>query len=428
MLTAGLCSTDMMASIAADAESSYVLLQLDSRVTADITLSDFDRLARVADDTDAVMVYSDYFMDDSGIYSEQRLTDYLEGSVRDDFNFGALVLIKSQALREAVASLPPLSHAAWYATRLALSLSGKIVHIPEPLYTASKPVVVSQFDYVDPRNREVQIEMEKAFTHHLSAVGALLTPPFETFEPQGDFPVEASVIIPVRNRIRTVGDAVESALAQQADFDFNVIVIDNHSSDGTTELLASLAKHNPRLIHVIPTSHTLGIGGCWNEGVNHPACGRYAVQLDSDDLYSSPSTLSKIIELFHKEKPAMVIGSYKLTDFNLNPIPPGVIDHKEWTNDNGANNALRINGLGAPRAFCTELLRRFPFPNVSYGEDYATVLRLTRNYRLSRIYDVLYLCRRWEGNSDSALPADTANRYNHYKDSLRTWEINARKK
>lgn len=426
MITAGLCSTAQIASIASEAESPYVLLLLDDRIEAAITPIDFDRMARVAESTGSVMVYADYFESDGEGFTPHPLNDYQLGSVRDDFDFGPLVLIDTATLRRVAESLPELEHAAWYAARLALSREGKISHIPELLYSASAAAASSQFDYVNPRNREVQKEMELAFTLHLSQIVALLSPPFLEFEPKGDYPVEASVIIPVKNRVTTVGDAVKSALSQEADFSFNVIVVDNHSTDGTTELLRDLAATDSRVVHVIPESLTLGIGGCWNEAIGSDSCGRYAVQLDSDDLYSSPSTLQRIIDCFRKEKAAMVIGSYQLTDFDLNPIPPGVIDHKEWTDHNGPNNALRINGLGAPRAFCTELVRRFPFPNVSYGEDYAMALRLTRTYKLARIYDVLYLCRRWGGNSDASLSLEKANRFNHYKDTLRTWEISAR--
>lgn len=426
MITAGLCATSDIASIATRAETPYILLQLDSRVATEISPLDFDRMARVAENTGSVMVYADYFEAEGDRFTPHPLNDYQPGSVRDDFDFGPLALIDTEALRQVAATLPEFEHAAWYATRLALSREGKITHIPEPLYSASPASAGSQFDYVNPRNREVQKEMELAFTLHLSLIGALLSPPFAEFVPAGEYPVEASVIIPVKNRATTVADAVKSALSQETDFSFNVIVVDNHSTDGTTDLLRSLAAADSRVIHIIPESLTLGIGGCWNVAVESASCGRYAVQLDSDDLYSSPSTLKRIIDSFRSERAAIVIGSYQLTDFDLNPIPPGVIDHREWTEHNGPNNALRINGLGAPRAFCTELVRRYPFPNVSYGEDYAMALRLTRSYKLARIYDVLYLCRRWGGNSDASLSLEKANRFNHYKDTLRTWEISAR--
>lgn len=428
MITAGLCTSSAMINIADEAETPYALIQLDDRITVNISPIEFDRMAQVAESTDSVMVYADFFEINGDEQNLHPLNDYLYGSVRDDFDFGPLVLINTSALRKASISLPDLEYAGWYATRLALSRIGKITHIPEPLYSASKPDATSQFDYVDPRNRTVQKEMELAFTHHLSKLGALLSPPFASFEPTSEFPVEASVIIPVKNRVKTVAKAIESALGQDTDFKFNIIVVDNHSTDGTTELLGELAANDNRIHHLIPNCKTLGIGGCWNLAINSDVCGRYSIQLDSDDLYSSPMTLQRIVDCFRQEKAAMVIGSYQLTDFNLNPIPPGVIDHSEWTDHNGPNNALRINGLGAPRAFCTELVRRHPFPNTSYGEDYAMALRLSRSYKLARIFDVLYLCRRWDGNSDAALSIEKANRFNHYKDSIRTWELSARTK
>jgi glycosyltransferase involved in cell wall biosynthesis len=243
--------------------------------------------------------------------------------------------------------------------------------------------------------------------------------------PAQTFPRRASVVIPVRNRERTILDAVSSALEQKTSFEFNVIVVDNHSTDRTTELLRGIK--DPRLVHLIPTRTDLGIGGCWNEAIYSTECGRYAVQLDSDDLYRDAHALERIIHEFEVGPYAMVIGSYTMVDFSLKEIPPGLIDHREWTRENGRNNALRINGLGAPRAFDTSVLRRFGFPNVSYGEDYAMALRISRNYEIGRIYDSVYLCRRWEGNTDSALPLEVANRYDAYKDWVRTTEIRARK-
>jgi glycosyltransferase involved in cell wall biosynthesis len=234
--------------------------------------------------------------------------------------------------------------------------------------------------------------------------------------------MEASVIIPVRNRVRTIEDAVRSALDQETNFKYNVIVVDNHSTDGTTDILNHF-HHNERLVHIIPERDDLGIGGCWDLAINHPKCGRFAVQLDSDDLYSGPDTLQKIVDKFYEEQCGMVIGSYRMTDFQLNTLPPGVIDHKEWTDENGHNNALRVNGLGAPRAFYTPLLRSIGMPNVSYGEDYAVGLAISRNYHIGRIYEPVYLCRRWEGNSDSSLSIEKLNANNTYKDSIRTREF-----
>ncbi|MCM1348095.1 MAG: glycosyltransferase family 2 protein [Firmicutes bacterium] len=431
LIANGICSTANIKHIADEAATPFMLLQIESGREIQITPDAFDRLAKIATDSEAAMTFCDFHAAETtgGADSVElhQLADCLPGSVRNDFNFGPAVFINSVTFKQCAMALPDYEYAAWYALRLALSRVGKIVHIPEPLYTASEPSAEqNQFDYVDPRNRNVQLEMEKVFTRHLKEIGALLTPPFSTISHEGNFPVEASVVIPVRNRARTIADAIGSALNQEAEFSFNVIVVDNHSTDGTTEIIADLAKQNPRLVHIIPQELTLGIGGCWNAAVNDSRCGRFAVQLDSDDLYSSPHTLTAIVECFRREGAAMVIGTYSLTDFNLRPIPPGVIDHREWTDANGPNNALRINGLGAPRAFFTGLLRNTPFPNVSYGEDYAMALQISRRYKISRIYDVLYLCRRWEGNSDAALPEWKLNRYNHYKDTLRTWEIKAR--
>ena len=319
---------------------------------------------------------------------------------------------------------------ALYDLRLRMK---NIVHINEYLYTEietdNRKSGEKQFDYVDPKNRQVQIEMEKICTEYLKRIGAWLPPVFKEIPSLANdniFPVEASVIIPVFNRVRTVRDAVESALNQKCDFPFNVIVVDNHSTDGTTEVLADIASKDPRIVHLIPAKYDLGIGGCWNLAVHDDECGEFAVQLDSDDVYSGPDTLTKIVDAFRQQKCAMVVGTYQMTDFDMNPIPPGIIDHREWTEDNGRNNALRINGLGAPRAFSTAILRTLNLPNTSYGEDYALGLRISREYRIGRIYDVLYCCRRWEGNSDAALDVEKVNANNLYKDRIRTWELEAR--
>lgn len=390
------------------------------------------RMARIASDSNASMVYSDYRVTAlSGETKNIPTIDCRKGALRDDFDFGPLILIDRRRLVEACKSIDKdYRYAGMYALRLALGRRASIVHIPETLYTAvetdTRTSGEKQFDYVDPRNRARQIEMEEACTDHLKAIGAYLPPTFADVDYSGNFPVEASVIIPVRNRVSTIADAVESALAQSADFDFNVIVIDNHSTDGTTDVLRRLAGGHDRLKVIIPNFTDLGIGGCWNEGINSQHCGCFAVQLDSDDLYKGTDTLQRIVDKFRAENCGMVIGSYELTDFNLNPLPPGLIDHKEWTDHNGRNNALRINGLGAPRAFVTSLLREIGVPNTSYGEDYALGLAISRRYRIGRIYDSLYLCRRWEGNSDSNLDITRLNANNSYKDSLRTWEVEAR--
>lgn len=390
------------------------------------------RMARIAADSGAAMVYSDYRVTTlSGETKQVPTIDCFKGSLRDDFDFGPLVMIDTRRLREACDTIDAdYRYAGMYAVRLALSRLAGIVHIPETLYTAvetdTRTSGEKQFDYVDPRNRARQLEMEDACTVHLKKIGAYLEPHFKEADYTGDFPVEASVIIPVRNRVSTIADAVESALSQTADFKYNVIVIDNHSTDGTTDVLRGLADRYDNLKVIIPAFPDLGIGGCWNEGVNSAHCGRFAVQLDSDDLYKNTDTLQRIVDTFRKENCGMVIGSYELTDFNLNPLPPGLIDHREWTDDNGRNNALRINGLGAPRAFVTNLLREIRVPNTSYGEDYALGLAISRDYRIGRIYDSLYLCRRWEGNSDSNLDIARVNANNLYKDCLRTWEVEAR--
>lgn len=396
-----------------------------------VLLSDnaLHRMRQVARMTGASVVYSDYYERRDGLLSPHRLIDCSRGGVlRDDFDFGHLMLVDSRALESALASVQRhYDYAAFYALRLALSRQGKVVHCPELLY-ASEVVSGggSQFDYVDPRNRAVQVEMEQACTEHLKAVGAWLEPEFRKVDLSGSWPVEASVVIPVRNRVSTVADAVKSALSQEAPFRFNVIVVDNHSTDGTTEVVASIAAADDRVIHIVPESDTLGIGGCWNRALTDSQCGKFAVQLDSDDVYSDTSVLTRIVDVFYRSNCAMVVGSYMLTDFDKNPIPPGVIDHREWTDANGRNNALRVNGLGAPRAFFTPVVRDILFPDTCYGEDYAMGLAVSREYRIGRIYDVLYLCRRWEGNSDASLSLDRLNANNLYKDTLRSWELEAR--
>lgn len=419
--------------IAAKASAKYIAI-FASPFSLEPGYNCLPRMARIAGDSDASMVYSDYRVRTSNSAMKNIPTiDYYEGSLRDDFDFGPLFLIRTQRLKDALAAIDKeYRYAGAYAVRLALSRLGNIVHIPETLYTTvetdTRTSGERQFDYVDPRNRDRQLEMEDACTSHLKVIGAYLEPKFENVSYGENFPVEASVIIPVRNRIATVGDAVRSALSQITDFSFNVIVIDNHSTDGTTELLRDLESKNLNLKVIVPNFSDLGIGGCWNEGINSSYCGKFAIQLDSDDLYKGTDTLQRIVNLFHNENCGMVIGSYELTDFNLNPLPPGLIDHKEWTDNNGRNNALRINGLGAPRAFATDLLRDIRVPNTSYGEDYALGLAISRRYRIGRIYDSLYLCRRWEGNSDSNLDISKVNANNLYKDRLRTWEVEARKK
>ena len=396
-----------------------------------------DRILAIAADTGADMLYADHYrLLEDGTRMRHPLIDCQKGALRDDFDFGSVLVFKSASFKRAVRNMPEdYEWGALYDLRLRMK---KIVHINEYLYTEietdNRKSGEKQFDYVDPKNRAVQIEMEKICTEHLRRIGAWLPPVFKEISPLaesgrndgGEYPVTASVVIPVFNRIKTVKDAVESALSQKCDFSYNVIVVDNHSTDGTTELLDELSARHENLVHVVPARFDLGIGGCWNLAVHHELCGEFAVQLDSDDVYSGPDTLQKIVNAFHEQKCAMVVGTYQMTDFQMNPIPPGIIDHREWTEENGRNNALRINGLGAPRAFWTPLLRTINLPNTSYGEDYALGLRISREYRIGRIYDVLYCCRRWDGNSDAALAIEKVNANNLYKDRIRTWELEAR--
>ena len=431
VITDRLESSNTIVSIAENTDADYVMI-CTRHTTIGWGNNTLERFLRVADDTDAVMVYADHYKMVEDKMEKHPVIDYQSGSLRDDFDFGSLWCIKAQALAGYIAQpdREEYQFAALYDLRLYLSRVGEIFHLNEFLYSEAeldtRKSGEKQFDYVNPRNREVQIEMEKACTQHLSKVGALIDTTFYRQPDFGeqDFEYEASVIIPVFNREKTVADAVKSALGQKANFKFNVIVVNNHSTDRTGEILDELKADN--LIQIVPERTDLGIGGCWNEAINSSFCGKFAVQLDSDDLYSSPKTLQKIVDAFYKQKAAMIIGSYRMCDFDLNTLPPGLIDHKEWTDENGCNNALRINGLGAPRAFFTPLVRQIQFPNTSYGEDYALGLAFSRRYRIGRIYDELYLCRRWGGNSDAALSVEKVNANNLYKDRLRTMELKAR--
>lgn len=412
----------------------YLLWCLSPNI--DLLPGGLKRLVSAARDAQASLVYSDYMACAGKTAADAHpLVDYQPGSLRDDFDFGHVLLLNGSMLRKIARHdrlLPSdLMFGGWYDLRLRIAESGPVVHLPEMTYSVVGDRAgsnrQSHFEYVDPRNRDYQMEMERIATDHLKRTGAFLQPALAPrVESDASFPVQASVVIPVRNRQKTVGDAVASALSQETSFDFNVIVVDNHSTDDTTSILSGLAKRHPRLVHNVPQRRDLGIGGCWNEAIFSARCGRYAVQLDSDDLYDGNDVLERIVKEFERTNAAMVIGSYTLVDFDLNPIPPGLIDHREWTDENGANNALRIAGLGAPRAFHVPTIRTIGFPNVSYGEDYAVALRVTRSYRLARIYDSLYLCRRWEDNTDHALPLEIANRHAMYKDRLRTLEIAAR--
>lgn len=431
VITDRLESSNTIVSIVENTDADYVMI-CTRHTTIGWGNNTLERFLRVADDTDAVMVYADHYKMVEGKMEKHPVIDYQSGSLRDDFDFGSLWCIKAQALADYIAQpdREEYQFAALYDLRLYLSRVGEIFHLNEFLYSEAeldtRKSGEKQFDYVKPRNREVQIEMEKACTQHLGKVGALIDTTFYRQPDFGeqDFEYEASVIIPVFNREKTVADAVKSALGQKASFKFNVIVVNNHSTDRTDEILDELKVDN--LIQIVPERTDLGIGGCWNEAINSSFCGKFAVQLDSDDLYSSPKTLQKIVDAFYKQKAAMIIGSYRMCDFDLNTLPPGLIDHKEWTDENGCNNALRINGLGAPRAFFTPLVRQIQFPNTSYGEDYALGLAFSRRYRIGRIYDELYLCRRWGGNSDAALSVEKVNANNLYKDRLRTMELKAR--
>ncbi|MBQ0073391.1 MAG: DUF4922 domain-containing protein [Prevotella sp.] len=425
-------STSTLRRIAEEATADFILL---SQKMLPVTLGQhaLERFLRTATETNAAMVYADHYTVTEGKREAHPVIDYQEGSIRDDFDFGQLLLIRTSLLKSFIKEQKSdYAYAGIYALRLYLQRHGVIFHLNEYLYTEeeldARKSGEKQFDYVNPRNRSVQIEMEKAATEHLEAIGAKvdtterLTPDFN----EQVFDVEASVVIPVFNRAKTIADAVKSALSQKTKFNYNVIVVDNHSTDGTAEILSELSSNNERLIVITPERTDLGIGGCWNVAIDDDRCGRFAVQLDSDDLYSGPDTLQRIVDCFYRQKAAMVIGAYRMCDFDLNTLPPGIIDHKEWTEENGPNNALRINGLGAPRAFFTPLLRHIGFPNTSYGEDYALGLVFSRNFRIGRIYDELYLCRRWGGNSDAALSIDKVNANNLYKDRLRTMEIMAR--
>lgn len=415
--------------IASQADTEYTLLYTKP---TQLRWVDFglERLLQLAADTGAAMLYSDRFLENGGVVTPAPVIDWQQGSLRDDFDFGGVQLYRTSVLKEAVGEMDvEYEFAGLYDLWLRVSRKGALEHVSEFLYYEvdddTRKTGEKLFDYVDPRNRAVQIEMEKACTAHLKAVGAYLEPEFKSVDlSEGDFRYEASVVIPCRNRVATIGDAIRSALSQKADFPFNVIVVDDNSDDGTVDVIESF--DDPRLIFIRQDRTYHAIGGNWNAAVHHPDCGRFALQLDSDDVYSDENTVRKFVEAFRAQNCAMVVGTYRITDFQLNTLPPGVIDHREWTPENGRNNALRVNGLGAPRGFWTPLLRSVNFPTTKYGEDYAVALRISREYRIGRIYEVMYNCRRWDGNSDAALNIAANNRNNLYKDRIRTWELNAR--
>ena len=423
-------SSKAIKAVADAANGDYTLLYT-KETTLELGMFALERMIHLADDSAAGMVYADHYQITEGKQTNAPVIDYQFGSLRDDFNFGSVLLFNTEMLKEAASRMKAdYTFAGLYDLRLKLSQKADLMHINEYLYSEvendTRKSGEKIFDYVDPRNRNRQIEMEQACTEHLKEIGGYLEPKFESIEfSAGNFEYEASVIIPVRNRIRTIRDAIQSVLSQKTDFKFNLIVIDNHSTDGTSEAIEEF-KNDERLIHIIPERKDLGIGGCWNMGVHHPKCGKFAVQLDSDDVYKDENTLTTMVNAFYEQNCAMVVGTYMMTDFNMNMIAPGIIDHKEWTPDNGRNNALRINGLGAPRAFYTPVLREVKVPNTSYGEDYALGLNFSRKYQIGRVYDVVYLCRRWDDNSDASLDIVKMNGHNLYKDRIRTWELQAR--
>jgi GT2 family glycosyltransferase len=427
-------SSETIRKVIEKTSTPYLLLINGSRqveLTNDAVNNFISHIAK----TESGWIYSDYYEIQSEKLFLHPLIDYQSGSVRDDFDFGNCFMFRADIAKTCLPNLfsqkNNLLFSCLFDLRLSISRHSHVIRIPNPLYTVHTGDETSGankiFEYVDPKNREVQKEMEKIFIDHLNAIGAYINPESKKIvDFENSFNCEASVIIPVKNRVNTIRDAIESALKQKTKFSFNIIVVDNHSDDGTTEIISNKSSEDKRVIHKIPEKTDLGIGGCWNEAICHPECGKFSVQLDSDDLYSDENTLQKIVDKFYEEKCAMVIGSYKLTDFNLNEIPPGIIDHREWTDENGHNNALRINGLGAPRAYYTPIAKTVKFPNVSYGEDYAIGLAISREFKIGRIYEPIYLCRRWGGNTDASLSIEKQNANNFYKDSLRTKEIQLR--
>ncbi len=423
-------STAAVKKIAAEATAPYTLIYSK---TTDLSFGRFalERFLAIAEDSGAAMVYADHFNVAGGSRVPAPVIDCQPGSLRDDFDFGSVTVYRTADLRAAAARMDTFyEYAGLYDLRLKVSQKGSLVHINEYLYyeieTDNRKSGEKQFDYVDPKNRAVQIEMEKACTQHLKDIGGYLEPEFRHIEFDDDsFEYEASVVIPCKNRVRTIGDALASALGQKTTFKYNVIVVDDNSTDGTVDVIKSFLG-DPKLVYIAqdPTYHA--IGGNWNAAIHHPSCGKFALQLDSDDVYSDENTVQKFVEAFYEQNCAMVVGTYRMTNFQMETLPPGIIDHREWTPENGRNNALRINGLGAPRGFYVPMLRQINFPTTKYGEDYSVGLRVSREYQIGRIYDVLYNCRRWEGNSDAALEIDKVNANNLYKDRIRTWELQAR--
>ena len=419
-------STKSVKQVADAADTEYTLIYTRQTELSWVRFG-LERLEQIASDSGAAMIYADHFDGEA----PAPVIDYQQGSLRDDFDFGGVQLYRTSALKEAASKMDAeYEFAGLYDLRLRVSEIGPLVHVNEFLYyeleTDRRKSGEKLFDYVDPRNRGVQVEMEAACTAHLKRIGGYLEPKFKEVDlNSAPFEVEASVVIPCRNRVKTIGDALRSALSQETDFQYNVIVVDDNSTDGTVDVIKSFLD-DPKLIYIAQDKTYHAIGGNWNAALHHPRCGRFALQLDSDDMYSGSDTVQKFVDAFREQGCAMVVGTYRITDFDLNELPPGIIDHREWTPDNGRNNALRVNGLGAPRGFWTPLLREINFPTTKYGEDYAVALRVSREYRIGRIYDVMYNCRRWGGNSDGALDIEAVNRNNLYKDRIRTWELQAR--
>ena len=423
------CSTAAIREIAAKADTPYTMICLKPDI--EWVYLGQERMMQVMQMTGATMAYADHFAKIDETVTQAPVIDYQMGALRDDFDFGAILLWDTAKLKALVAQMDTdYEFAGLYDLRLRAE---KLEHIPEYLYyeveTDTRKSGEKLFDYVDPRNRQVQIEMEACVTAHLKRIGAYLQPgDYKTLPEAGEFPVTASVIIPCKNRARTIADAIHSALNQKVrdGYSFNVIVVDDNSTDGTAEIIDKLQMGNDKLVFIRQDKTWHAIGGNWNVAIHDPRCGKYAIQLDSDDTYFDKNTIQKFIDAFEQGEYGMVIGTYQLTNMSGETLPPGIIDHREWTVDNGRNNALRINGLGAPRGFYVPLLRTINYPTTKYGEDYAVGLRISRDFPIGRIYDVLYNCRRWEDNSDANCDIVAMNRNNWYKDRLRTWELKAR--
>lgn len=409
--------------------SDYILVICDDK-NINLSVSSVSRFYYAIRSSNAGIVYSDFLEIENESIKQHPTIDYQLGSVRENFDFGPVMILRTDLVKQAIQNSKLYKYSALYFIRLYISTRAEILRLPESLYSVEKTDYrksgEKQFDYVDPSNREVQIEYEKAFTEYLKLIEAYLNPSFKMVDDNKNYEVTASVLIPVKNRAKTIKGAIESVLSQKTDFKFNLIIVDNHSTDGTSEIIKKYRLSDNRVVFLSPQEKTLNIGGCWNYGVASNECGKYVIQLDSDDIYKDEYTIQKVVDKFEQDNAAMVIGSYQLTDFDLNELPPGIIDHKEWTPENGRNNALRINGLGAPRAFRRSILREVQFPDVSYGEDYFVGLAISRDYQISRIYESIYICRRWEGNSDADLNIEKENKNNLYKDRIRTFEILAR--